>query len=276
VDSDVQCWQPGKSTLQRISRMCPQLRTLRVLLDDLNFRELECLGMVEEVEAHITWSGLTAGFDIFVGKVGQNLTSLEMTLLDNYSWTTVVTVGLCCPLLNKLHLTLWREDLIDTEALDLRPSQVPDSQASWGNLQDLKVKCEVYVEFLPEQVFEFFFQQCQRLKIVQFIGPIDWIVHEDILDVFHNNSLADLEMLVLANTSSEQMNLGMPTVLLFLEKCKHLIGLGDLKTWKKIDFYDPESEHFFKTESAFTKLQKDAVKKNWEIVFDLENLDFLY
>ena len=90
--------------------MCPQLRTLRVLLDDLNFRELECLGMVEEVrmiidavvralvfivqvEAHITWSGLTAGFDIFVGKVGQNLTSLEMTLLDNYSWTTVVTVG---------------------------------------------------------------------------------------------------------------------------------------------------------------------------------------
>ena len=132
------------------------------------------------------------------------------------------------------------------------------------------------MDFLPEQVFEFFFQQCHHLKIVQYVGPIDWIVHEDIVDVFNNNSLAELEMFVLANTSIEQMNLGMPTVLLFLEKCKNLIGLGDLKTWKKIDFYDPDSEHFFKSESMFSKLKKDAVKKNWEIDFDLENLDFLY
>ena len=61
--------------------------------------------------------------------------------------------------------------------------------------QDLKIKCEVYAEFLPEQVFEYFFQQCSSLKMVQFIGPIDWIIHEDILDVFQNNSLDKVEVL---------------------------------------------------------------------------------
>ena len=145
-----------------------------------------------------------------------------------------------------------------------------------SHVQDLKIKCEIYVEFLPEQVFEFFLQQCQHLKIVQYIGPVDWIVHEDILDVFNNNSLEELEVFVLSNTSTELMNLGLPTVFLFLEKCKNLIALGDLKTWKKIDFYDPESEHFFKSESLFSTLKKNATKKNWEIDFDLENVDFMY
>jgi hypothetical protein len=32
-------------------------------------------------------------------------------------------------------------------------------------MQDLKIKCELYVEFLPEEVFQFFLQQCQNLKV---------------------------------------------------------------------------------------------------------------
>ena len=46
-----------------------------------------------QIEAHITWSGLTAGFEMFVGRVGQNLSSIEMTLLDNYSWASIVSIG---------------------------------------------------------------------------------------------------------------------------------------------------------------------------------------
>ena len=104
--------------------------------------------------------------------------------------------------------------------------------------QDLKVKCEIYVEFLPEQVFEFFLSKCHNLKILQFIGPVDWIVHQDIVEIFKYNSLENLEMFLLSNTSSESMNLGLDTVFWFLEKCENLIGLGDLKTWKNIDYYD--------------------------------------
>ena len=75
-------------------------------MDDLYYRELDTLTMLEEVtlfrrkemnryqiEAHITWSGFTAGFEMFVGNIGENLNILEMTLLDNFSWTSIVNIG---------------------------------------------------------------------------------------------------------------------------------------------------------------------------------------
>ena len=37
------------STIERIPRLCPNLVTIKVLMEDLNFRELEMLNMVEEV-----------------------------------------------------------------------------------------------------------------------------------------------------------------------------------------------------------------------------------
>ena len=37
------------STIERITRLCPNLVTIKVLMEDLNFRELEMLNMVEEV-----------------------------------------------------------------------------------------------------------------------------------------------------------------------------------------------------------------------------------
>lgn len=142
--------------------------------------------------------------------------------------------------------------------------------------QDFKLKCEIYVEFLPEEVFEFFFQQCRKLKIVQYIGPIDWLHHSDIVDVVTNNGLRDLEIFILSNTADGKMNLGVDTVEFLLDICPNLIGLGNLKTWGKIDYFDPESEYYMKSESLFIQMKKDALAKNWDIDFDLENCDFLY
>ena len=56
----------------------------------------------------------------------------------------------------------------------------------------------MFVEFLPEEVFEFFFSLCHNLKVAQLIGPIDWIMHEDITDIFELNHLTNLEVLVLS------------------------------------------------------------------------------
>ena len=83
-------------------------------------------------------------------------------------------------------------------------------------------------------------------------------------------------MLVLDNSSTEHMLLGLNTVILLLERCPKLTVLGNLKTWRKIDFYNPQSELYFKSESGFCKLRKDATVNNWDINFDVENLDDVY
>ena len=126
------------------------------------------------------------------------------------------------------------------------------------------------MEFLPEQVIEYFFSHCQNLNVVQFIGPFDWIFPEDIKDLFLRNSLANVEIYVLSNTSSESMSLGLETVNLLLEKCPLLVGLGNLQTWRKIDYFDPESDKFYKNDSAFSNLKRKAQTSNWEIDFDID------
>ena len=70
------------------------------------------------MEAHLTWSGLTAGLVFFLLSLS-SLSSLDITLLDNYSWASIVNIGSVCVLLRKFHLTLWREDMTDVAALDL-------------------------------------------------------------------------------------------------------------------------------------------------------------
>ena len=73
--------------------------------------------------------------------------------------------------------------------------------------------------------------------MVQFIGPIDWIIHEDILDVFQNNSLDKVEVLV--------------------------------------DYFDLESDLNYKGESSFVKLKQQATASNWEIDLEIENCDMI-
>jgi hypothetical protein len=254
-------------------------------MEDLQWRQLEPLATVEHIEAHLTWSGLTAGFELYCESLGSRLATLDLTLLDHFSWHSIAAIGRFCPGLTRLHLTLWREDMTDLAALQLPPGPAP-----FAGLQDLKLKCELYVDFLPEDVFEFFLHHCRCLKTVQYIAPIDWIVHQvthslnvvcspcaqDIVDLFSANPLADLEMLVLANSNTEAMNLGLQTVHLFLQMCPKLAVFGNLKTWRKIDFYDPNSDLYFKSESMFFQLKKEAIKKNWDIDFDIENLDSVY
>ena len=271
---EVECWAPSASTVSRISRLCPNLSCLRILIDDLQLTELCTLQGIQELEAHITWSGLTAGFELFCEQFANSLTSIELTLLDNFSWHSIALVGNSCPLLTKFHLCLWREDLTDLAALQL--SENWREKPAFANLLDLKVKCEIYVEFLPEAVLDFFLLQCRRLEILQYQAPIDWLDHQDLLDLLTTNPLAHLEMLVLSNMSTEPMNLGLETLQLFLDICPRLVAIGDLKTWKKIDFFNPESEMYFKSESEYSQLKKKAVKSNWDIDFDVENLDKAY
>ena len=271
---EVQCWTPTAATVAKIRRLCPNISCLRLLIDDLLLTELCSLDNIEDLEAHLTWSGLTAGFELFCEQQAKSLTSIELTLLDNFSWHSIVLIGSACPHLSKFHLGLWREDLTDVAALQLSDNW--KDKPVFANLLDLKVKCEVYVDFLPEAVLDFFLLQCHRLQILQYQAPIDWLDHQDLSHLLTTNPLSDLTMLVLSNTSTEPMNLGLETLQLFLDCCPGLLAVGDLKTWRKIDFFNPESEMYFKSESEYSRLRRKAVNMNWDIDFDIENLDNVY
>ena len=79
--------------MERVKRLCPKLTKVKVLLDDLSLRQFECLDDVEELEVHLTWSGLTAGLEMLASSWSSSLTSLDITLLDNYSWASFVNMG---------------------------------------------------------------------------------------------------------------------------------------------------------------------------------------
>ncbi len=74
---------------------------------------------------------------------------------------------------------------------------------------------------------------------------------------------------------TEPMPLGMDTVNWFLEQCPNLVILGNLRSWSRIDYYNPESQNYYRSESQLSKLKSEAVAKNWDIDFDLESLNYL-
>jgi hypothetical protein len=71
------------------------------------------------------------------------------------------------------------------------------------------------------------------------------------------------------------MNLGMDTARYFVEKFPNLTVLGNLRTWRSIDYFDSSSQLYFRSESELSRLKEEAKRKNWDIDLELENLDLL-
>ena len=62
-----------------------------------------------------------------------------------------------------------------------------------------------------------------------------------------------------------------------MECCPRLTGLGNLRTWRNIDYYNAEDENFYNSDtSELSQLKKKIVKMNWDIDIELENLDYMY
>ena len=73
------------------------------------------------------------------------------------------------------------------------------------------------------------------------------------------------------------MKLGINTVLNLLETCPHLTGLGNLRTWGEIDYYNSDHPNYFNSDtSELGQLKKSIIKRNWDLDLDLETLDYLY
>jgi hypothetical protein len=86
-----------------------------------------------------------------------------------------------------------------------------------------------------------------------------------------------LEMLIIQNVDiTVPMKLGMPSVRWIFDHCPNLSILGNLRNWSLIDYYDSESQHFYRAESELSQYKAKAVASNWDLDLEVENLDYLY
>ncbi len=135
------------------------------------------------------------------------------------------------------------------------------------------------------------------LRTAQFQAPLSWLRQEHLSALCRSGLLDGLQMLVLANTCpAEAMPLGMDSVEELLEHCPELCALGSLRwycgggrvprfstfhvtflrTWSCIDYFDERSPLYRRSEADFCRLKRGAVRKNWDIDFDVENIDFVF
>ena len=183
-------------------------------------------------------------------------------------------IGKYCLNLGQFHLNIWSEDLEDLDSLEQSDLENQNLPEYFPQLQDLKVKCEDFVETFPQPVFQFLLHNKLNLKMAQFIAPLQWMNHQHLESMF-NKFKNSLEMLIISNTSDSQMNLGMDTINFFLNDFPNLTVLGNLRTWRLIDYFDSNSVNYFRSESELSQLKESARKKSWDIDFELENLDFI-
>ena len=110
-------WQPTSRAVERIKKWCPDLTAIRVLIDDEHMQRLMSLDCpVEEIEAHVTWSG-TSGIDLLAMSFAATLAKLSLTMLEGYSFSIIERIGNICYNLSSLHLNFWSIDVADEEVL---------------------------------------------------------------------------------------------------------------------------------------------------------------
>ena len=79
------------------------------------------------------------------------------------------------------------------------------------------------------------------------------------------------------NPQMESKPIGTDTVYSLIENCPRLTGLGNLRTWRHIDYYNPSDPNYYKLEeSCLGKLKQEVKQSNWDLDLDLENLDHIY
>ena len=113
-------WKPTPRAIEKIRKWCPDLTAIRLLIDDQDMERLRILDCpIEEIEAHVTWSGIS-GIDLFSLAFARTLTKLSLTMLESYSYCVIERIGRSCLNLSSLHLNFWSTEVADEDVLDLR------------------------------------------------------------------------------------------------------------------------------------------------------------
>ena len=159
----------------------PMVRSMRLLMDDEDLyesaRHLEDL-QLQELEIHLLNPNLnnTTGFNKFCVTFANTLTTLKLTILDCISWHSIEVIGKYCSELRLFHIEIWDRVIMDVQELD--------EERHFEKLQDLKVKCEDYIEPLPPSVMKYFLKCDSSLKVLQYASHLSWLNDENFQEIW--------------------------------------------------------------------------------------------
>jgi hypothetical protein len=181
---EVQGWTPSLEDMTNLMNTCPLIKSLKLLMDDKDLYktakmlEDKCTWDITEMDIHLmTGEFVTIGINRLSVTFAETLTSLKITVLDCLCWHSIEVIGKYCSELKVFHLELW-DKVIEVEDDD----QIGLERPYFSNLQDLKIKCEDYIEPLPRSVMKYFFQcDSHHLKIVQFVAHLSWLKHDNLI-----------------------------------------------------------------------------------------------
>jgi hypothetical protein len=173
-------------------------------------------------QACVQWNG-TSGIDLLCISLHQTLNKIYLTLLDGYSYSVIEAIGRNCTNVSTFHLDIWSEEIDDADILtDM------SQKDHFLQLRDLKVKCEDQVEYLSPCLFNYFFApSIHELNVVQYVAPLDWLTEKRFQSVVET-CLVNVEMVIISNTSTREMQLGIESVHHLLRVALKLTLLGNL------------------------------------------------
>ena len=70
--------------------------------------------------------------------------------------------------------------------------------------------------------------------------------------------------------------LGLHSVYWLIDNSPNLTILGNLRSWRSIDYYNSNSSNFYRSESDLSQLKHKIMAQNWDLDLEMENLDYLY
>lgn len=177
---EVQGWVPRMSDLEELMTVCPSIRSLKLLMQDRDLLEMSkiledtCTWEIFELDIHLMNEDFVSmGINRFCVSFANTLTSLKLTILDCLSWHSIEMIGKYCSELKTFHLELWERVIMTSD-------DNAEGKSFFENLQDLKIKCEDYIEPLEPRVIRAFTKSSStNVKIIQIIAHLSWLKDED-------------------------------------------------------------------------------------------------
>lgn len=225
-------FEPTIEDVSWIAKFCPDLRSVRIYVDDDNLILISQMGNLEVLELESS-SILGLGFENITSQLGANLQTLQISC-DEVSQNNLMLMGRQCPQLTTLHITT---ATIEGDNRLVNPGNL------FLSLKTLHI--QVWKESsISIECFEFFLHYCKNLESLFWKADFVILTDEYLIRLLNMNPLIHSKKVVFS--SDEQVPLTINSVHLILDTCPLLEALG-LYSWNVSEEEFSQLRQFIKT-----------------------------